>query len=62
MKISIVSVEDPKGGYIGWPKDRPDIIGEGDTYAELVKNIIKLVKAVERYESRKRVKTRKSKI
>lgn len=62
MKISIVSVEDPKGGYVGWPKDRPDIIGEGDTYVELVKNVIKLVKAVEKYESRKKVRVRKSKI
>ena len=45
-KISIISVEDPKGGYTGWPKARPDVIAEGDTYPELVKNVIKLLKSV----------------
>ena len=52
-KISIISVEDPKGGFTGWPKDRPNIIAEGNTYPELVENIINLVKSVNEHENKK---------
>lgn len=53
-KISIISVEDPKGGFTGWPKNRPDIVAEGDTYPELVQNVIKLVKDVKEYENKEK--------
>jgi hypothetical protein len=51
-KISIISVQDPKGGFTGWPKDRPNIIAEGDTYPELVQNVINLVKSVNEHENK----------
>ena len=53
-KISIISVEDPKGGFTGWPKDRPNIVAEGDTYPQLVENVINLVKSVNEHENKTR--------
>jgi predicted RNase H-like HicB family nuclease len=51
-KISIISVQDTNGGYTGWPKDRPNIIAEGNTYPELVQNVINLVKSVNEHENK----------
>jgi len=53
-RISIISVEDPKGGFTGWPKERPNIVAEGDTYIELVQNVINLVKSVEEFEKKEK--------
>lgn len=53
-RISIISVEDPKGGFTGWPKERPNIVAEGDTYPELVQNVINLVKSVEEFEKKEK--------
>lgn len=51
-KLNIICVEDPKGGYTGFLKDRPDIIAEGETYVELLQNLIDLVKSVKEFEKK----------
>lgn len=54
MKLSIISVEDPKGGYDGYLKDRPEIKAKGATYEKMVENLIELVHAHNEYEQNKK--------
>lgn len=51
-KLSIISVEDPKGGFTGFLKDRPNIIAEGNTHVELVQNLMSLVNSVKEHENK----------
>jgi hypothetical protein len=53
QSLKIVAVEDPRGGYSGFLKDRPNIIAEGNSYPELVQNLINLVNAVNEQEKKK---------
>jgi len=49
-KLSIISVQDPKGGYTGYLKDKPGVVAEGNNHVELVQNLMSALKVYSEVE------------
>ena len=50
--MEIVFHHNESGRWMGWPKDREDIIASGETYDEMMDNIKEIYTAVIEYEQK----------